>query len=132
MSGAEPAAQTRTFLEKATQYLQSAIDDLSAGRYNPAVSNAVVSGINASDVICLAATGSYSTSPDHDAALAVLNRAGEAGQRALPLLQALLPQKNLSQYRSVLNTRDEAEAAVAAAEELLELARRAVGTLPGD
>ena len=90
-----------------------------------------MSGINACDVICIAGTGSYNTAADHSAVYGLLERAGDLGREALPLLQVLMPQKNLSQYRSILNSKDEAERAVDAAERLVDLARRAAAGLPG-
>ena len=121
-----PAASI--FLKKATWYFESAVANVEAGRFNPAVSDAVVSGINSSDVICIAAGGSYAVTAGHSGALRQLERSGELGQRAVPFLQALLPQKNLAQYRSTLNSRQEANDAVEAAEKLLEIAREAAAS----
>jgi hypothetical protein len=72
------AREARVFLKKGQWYLDSAVEDLEGGRYNPAVSNAVISGINCSDVICIAAMGSYSTSSDHTAAEQLLELARQA------------------------------------------------------
>jgi HEPN domain-containing protein len=124
--GSGPAASI--FLKKATWYLESAVANLESGRYNPAVSDAVISGVNSSDVICIAGGGSYAVTAEHSGALRQLQRSGELGQRAVPLLQALLPQKNLSQYRNLLNSHQEAQDAMDAAEELLELAREAAAS----
>ncbi len=126
MSPAGSARDATIFLKKATWYLESALANLDAGRFNPAVSDAVVSGINASDVVCIAATGAYARTTEHSGALRQLQDAGDIGRRAAPLLGVLLPKKNDSQYRSLLNSRHEAQAAVDAAEQMLELAREAI------
>jgi hypothetical protein len=46
------------------------------------------------------------------------------------VLDRLLPQKNLAQYRTSLATRREAERAIEDAEALLELAKQARSQLP--
>jgi hypothetical protein len=128
MTPAGSAKDATIFLKKATWYLESAITNADAGRFNPAVSDAVISAINASDVVCIAATGSYAMTSEHSGALRHLQGAGDLGQRAAGVLGALLPKRNESQYRSRLNSRREADAAIAGAELLLDLAREAIAS----
>lgn len=67
MSRRASGREARVFLRKARQYLDSATDDLDSKRYTPAVSDAVIRGINAADAICIAGTGSYNASNQNEA-----------------------------------------------------------------
>jgi len=48
------ASQARAFLTKSEEYLASAVDNMSAGRYTPAAGDAVHAGISAKDGIVYA------------------------------------------------------------------------------
>lgn len=124
------AREARTHLKKAEMYLVSATRAAENKEWDPAVSNAVISGINASDVVAIAAVGVRSDGRDHESKIGLLRRSGERGDRAAPLLARLLPMKNAAQYRAALASESEATAAIAAAEELLDLARSTVADLP--
>jgi hypothetical protein len=120
----------RLDLKKAQTFYDTAASALAAKNYDPAVSNAVISGINAADVICFAELGRRSDNNNHDAAVQLLIRAGSLGQQAAPIIARLLPLKNVSQYRAALAGEREAEQAIESAEQLLELATQAAATLP--
>lgn len=117
-------------LKKAQEFYDAARNAFAASAFSPVVSAAVISGINASDVIGIAETNLRHDSANHEAKIALLRGSGPLGAQAAPLLERLLPQKNLAQYRTALASRPEAEQAIRDAEELLDLARQARSQLP--
>jgi hypothetical protein len=117
-------------LKKAQQFYDAALNSLTDKNFSPVVSDAVVSGINSSDVISIAETGVRHDSANHEAKITLLRESGALGARAAPVLGRLLPQKNLAQYRTALASETEAEQAIKDAEELLELAKQARSQLP--
>lgn len=133
MSPKERAGSTRDariHLSKANEYYATAASALADGNFDPAVSDALISGINSSDVICLVALGRRSDSNDHDSKIGLLKQAGDLGNKAAPILARLLPKKNLTQYRTALADKRDAETALPDAEALLELATQAAANLP--
>src|ERR1700753_2628365 len=62
----------RIHMKKANDYYAAAVAALEAETYDPAVSNAVISGINAADVIALVELGRRSDNNDHEASLSLL------------------------------------------------------------
>jgi hypothetical protein len=124
------ARDARLHLKKAQTFYDTAARALADTKYDPAVRNAVISGINSADVISFAELGRRSDSNDHEAAIGLLNQAGPLGRQAAPILARLLPLKNVSQYRAALAGERDAERAVEGAEQLLDLAAQAAANLP--
>jgi len=67
-------------LAKATEFLEAAELAIDAGLQNAATSNAVISGINSKNVICLQLTGRTGTTGNHAEDIAELNASGAIGQ----------------------------------------------------
>ena len=113
----------RKHLAKARAFLDAAESSLSLAQFNAATSNAVVSGINSKEAICLKLTGRTSKSEDHSAAVGELQRSGEAGRAVAPSLRRLLGLKSKSQYQTVSIVQRQAEDAVRWAQRLFDAAR---------
>jgi hypothetical protein len=124
------ARDARIHLKKANSYHAIAARALADGIFDPAVSNAVISGINAADVICLVELGRRNDNNDHEAAVRLLAQSGPFGRQAAPILARMLPRKNLSQYRTAIADERDAERTIEDAEQLLEFATQAAGNLP--
>lgn len=118
--------QARSRLAKAKEFLAAAEDSYAEGRFNAAASDAVVSGINAKDVICLGLTGRTGKADDHRQAVAELKAAGQDGRAVANHLSRLLGVKTKSQYSPELITAADAAKAVDRATRLLEVADRVV------
>lgn len=113
----------RAHLAKAKEFLEAAELSLDAELFNAATSDAVVSGINSKDAICLKLTGRTMKSDDHNAAPAELRRAGNAGARLEATLKRLLNLKSRSQYQAMPVQRRQARDAVSWAERMYNAAR---------
>lgn len=85
-------------LAKAGEFLAAAALSLEAGHPNAAASDAVLSGINAKDAICLKLTGTTIKADDHKAAAAELRRAGGAAVALESTFARLMRLKATSQY----------------------------------
>jgi len=114
--------QVRQHLNKAEEFLIVARLGLEAGLANATTSNAVLSGINSKDAICLALTSRTSKSQDHLRAVEELRRAGRSGKNLAPVLQRLLQLKSRSQYENDSVSLRDATSAVAWATRLFEAA----------
>ena len=114
--------QVRQHLNKAEEFLTAARLGLEAGLANATASNAVLSGINSKDAICLALTGRTSKSQDHLRAVEELRRAGRSGKNLAPMLQRLLQLKSRSQHENDSVSLRDATSAVAWATRLFEAA----------
>jgi hypothetical protein len=68
--------ESEAMLRKATESLASANADLSALRFNSAVSAAVRVGIQTCDAVCLAFDGRRSADQDHNRAVVLLRETG--------------------------------------------------------
>lgn len=90
-----------------------------------AVSNAVLAGIAAADSICCRRLGRHAAGDDHQQAIALVEEAGNMGQRARRHLETLLSIKHKAQYEDVDPTVTEAKRAVRAMRSILELAAQA-------
>ena len=86
----------RAHLSKAREFLDAAELDLEVELYNAAASNAVTSGINAKDAICLALTGRTTKAVDHQDAVTELRSTGPSARPLATTLARLLKLKNLS------------------------------------
>ena len=85
------AAQARSYLGKAEEFLAAARDSLDAGHSLAATSLSVHAGISACDAICGARTGQRASGSDHGQAVALLDRAGREGKDAARVLTRLMP-----------------------------------------
>ena len=121
------AAQTRSYLGKAEEFLTAAGESLRAGHNLAATSLAVHAGISASDAICGARTGQRSAGEDHQSTSTLLGEAGREGTEAARFMTRLLPLKNRAEYEPEDVPKASARRAVEQATKLVELARRVVG-----
>ena len=118
-----PSNDAKAHLAKSQEFLASAEDNLALGRLNAATSDAVISGINAKDAICLKLTGRTAKTDNHQAATVELRRAGGVGRSAAMTFGRLLTKKTQSQYQTTPVPRADAERAVKHARALSEDAR---------
>jgi tRNA A37 threonylcarbamoyladenosine synthetase subunit TsaC/SUA5/YrdC len=117
----------RSHLIKAEEFLAAASANLTAERFNAATSDAVVSGINSKDAICLKLTGRTAKTDNHHSAVAELKGSGREGADLAPTLDRLLKLKTRSQYQTISVARSDAENATRWAEKLEVEARRIIG-----
>lgn len=113
-------SEARAHLEKAREFLDAAQTSLEFEQFNAATSNAVISGINSKDAVCLKLTGRTRKTDNHADAVAELKAAGPAGAEFAPTLSRLLKLKTKSQYQSV-------SIAVSDANKAIEWATRLLG-----
>ena len=118
--------EAKAHLEKAEEFLVAAVHNHDLGLYSAATSDAVVSGINAKDAICLKLTGSTRKADDHTAAVAELRRAGREGAQLAQTLDRLLKLKSKAQYQTSAIPARDADHALRWAGKLSEAARRIV------
>lgn len=129
MTPAETRNHARNFLKKATQYLDSAQDNLDLERPTPAAGDAIHAGISAKDAIVMALTGVTSKAKDHAKAAGELRTAlgvhpeAAAAEKAL---RELIAAKSEVEYGSALVSLTKAEPFVRRARMLVELAERIV------
>lgn len=115
-------------LAKAREYLEAAEVTRELSLYNAATSNAVTSGINAKDAICLKLTGRTNKADNHDEARAELRAAGPVGRTLEPTLARLLRLKSRAQYQQTSVTKSDAAKAVNWATCLFESAQEVVSS----
>jgi HEPN domain-containing protein len=120
------AAQARTYLGKAEEFLEAARESLEAGHSLAATSLAVHAGISACDAICGARTGQRAAGSDHGQAVALLNQAGREGKDAARALTRLMPLKNRAEYEPEEVPKATAKRAVDQAERIVVIARAVV------
>ncbi|MGW5194103.1 hypothetical protein ACWEOO_32940 [Kribbella sp. NPDC004138] len=92
--------EARAHLAKAREFLEAADLTNDLELYNAAASNAVTSGINSKDAICLALTGRTKKSDNHAEAIAELKGSGPAGRDSSATLSRLLRLKSKPQYQA--------------------------------
>ena len=115
----------RMHLAKAREFLTAAELALDLELFNAAASNAVISGINSKDAICLRLTGRSTKADDHSSAVAELRAAGGTGphgaatRQAATTLGRLLKMKSRSQYQTIDVAPADATTAVESAQRLL-------------
>lgn len=102
----------KAHLAKAAEFLEAANVSLELGLCNAAGSNAVSSGVNSKDAICLHLTGRTAKADNHLDAADELKRAGGTGAALAPTLKRLLRLKNKSQYQAASIARTDANKAV--------------------
>lgn len=116
----------RAHLVRAREFLEAAHASHELELFNAATSNAVTSGSNSKDAICLKVTGRTGKTDNHDDAAAELARSGRVGREFAPTLRRLLRFKTRAQYQSTSMTAADAARAVAWASRLVEAAQRVV------
>jgi len=92
------AAQSRSYLAKAEEFLAGARSELDAGRAIAATSLAIHAGINAADAVTGARPGQRAAGQDHDQVLSLLRDAGSDGIALAKDLVRLLPLKTKAEY----------------------------------
>lgn len=115
-------------LAKAKEFLEAAEVNDEYELFSAAVSNAVTSGVNSKDAICLKLTGRTGRSDDHAAAAAELKASGPIGAGLAPTLRRLLGLKPKGQYQAKRMTDKESASAVGWAQRLYESAERVVNS----
>ena len=112
----------RAHLVKARAFLKAAEQNDDAALYDPATSNAVLSGINSKDAICLKLTGKTGKSENHDQAVKELGSSGQVGRTVSPIFARLLKLKPKSQYQAAATSASDAAKAIGWAQKLLDTA----------
>lgn len=118
----------RAHLVKAREFLEDGRVNLDLELFNAASSDAVISGINSKDAICLRLTGTTRKADGHHEAVGELKAAGPVGVALASTLGRLLKLKTKSQYRSASVTGVDATKAVEWAARLLEGAEEVVSS----
>lgn len=118
-------ADARAHLAKAREFLESARSSHELDLSSAATSNAVISGINSKDAICLRLTGVTRKSDPHQEAVAELKSAGPAGKELASTFSRLLKLKTKSQYRSASVAATDATKAIEWAARMLAAADKA-------
>jgi hypothetical protein len=118
----------RSHLAKAREFLEAARFNLDSELHNAATSDAVISGINSKDAICLRLTGTTRKADSHNEAVAELRAAGPAGAALAPTLSRLLRLKTKSQYQSASVSATDSNKAVEWAARLLDGAEQVVSS----
>lgn len=119
-------SDAKAHLAKAREFLDAAEVNLDLELFNAATSNAVTSGINSKDAVCLRLTGRTNKSDNHTDAVKELKAAGPAGSKMATTFARLLKLKTKSQYQTAAIVRADAERAVEWAQRLLEQAETVV------
>jgi len=118
--------EARAHLAKAREFLEAAELTNDLALYNAAASNAVTSGINSKDAICLAVTGRTRKADNHAEAVAELKNSGPVGRDASTTFSRLLKLKSKSQYQSAPVSATDAAKSIDWASRLLEAAQSVV------
>jgi hypothetical protein len=111
----------RAHLAKARTFLEAAVQNNDAALYDPATSNAVLSGINSKDAICLKLTGKTGKTDNHEQAVKELGSTGPVGRTLAPTLGRLLKLKPKSQYQAATTSAADAAKAIGWAQKLLDV-----------
>lgn len=120
--------EARAHLAKAREFLEAADLTNDLQLYNAAASNAVTSGINSKDAICLTLTGRTKKSDNHAEAIAELKGAGPAGRDSSATLSRLLRLKSKSQYQAASVSAADAGKSIDWAARLFETAQSVAST----
>lgn len=119
-------SEAKAHVGKAQEFFEIAQVSMDLNLSNAAASNAVLSGINSKDAICLKLTGRTAKTENHSDAVKELKQAGAAASGLASTLSRLLQLKSKAQYRSASVTSAEAQKAVEWAKRLSEGAQRIV------
>jgi uncharacterized protein (UPF0332 family) len=120
--------EARAHLAKAREFLEAADLTNELQLYNAAASNAVTSGINSKDAICLTLTGRTKKSDNHAEAIAELKGAGPVGRDSSTTLSRLLRLKSKSQYQAASVSAADAAKSIDWATRLFETAQGVAST----
>lgn len=120
--------QARGHVRKAKEFLDAGELALDHDMFDVATSNAVLSGINAKDAICLKLTGKSDKTQDHNDASAELKKAGPKAATVAGDLTRLVSSKAKAQYQSTAMARSEAVRAIERAQRLYDVAVEVVTT----
>lgn len=112
----------KAHLAKAREFLEAAEVSNDLALYNAATSNAVTSGTNSKDAICLKLTGRTGKAENHSEAIAELKATGMVGRAQATTFDRLLRLKARSQYQTVSISASDATKAIAWAVRMLEAA----------
>jgi|GEM_PF-2495924 len=129
MTAAESLNYAKRYLQKAEEYLASALDNLDLERATPAAGDAIHAGISAKDAIVTMLTGATSKAKNHAKSAAELRTA--LGTRpeswsAEKALRELIAIKGDVEYGTTLITLVKAEPLVRRGQALVELAKQIV------
>lgn len=113
-------------LAKAREFLEAAELSHDLDLYNAATSNAVISGINSKDAICLTVTGRSEKNDNHNQAIGELKTSGRVGAGLATTFSRLLKLKPKAQYQSESMSATDAAKAVDWAAKMFEGARGVV------
>ncbi len=120
------AAQVRSYMGKAEEYLAAATTELEANRAIAATSLAIHAAINAADAVTGHRTGRRAAGQDHEQVLPLLRDAGKDGLALEKDLARLLPLKTKAEYEPDQVPLAEAKRAVERARRCVTIARRVV------
>jgi uncharacterized protein (UPF0332 family) len=120
------AAQARSYLFKAEEYLAAAENEFDAERGIAATSLSIPAAINAADALCGARLGKRAAGQDHDQVLTFLKEAGKDGADLEKNLRRLLPMKTKAEYDPDDIPLSAASKAVDRARKCVAVARRVV------
>ncbi len=112
----------KAHLAKAREFLEAAELNHDLALYNAATSNAVTSGVNSKDTICLKLSGRTEESENHAEAIIELKSTGVVGRTQATTFERLLRLKVKSQYQTVSISASDATKAIAWAARMLEAA----------
>jgi hypothetical protein len=133
MTSIESVNHARRYLQKAEEYLASAIDNLDLERATPAAGDAIHAGISAKDAIVTMLTGATGKAKDHAKSAAELRAAlgtrSEAASADMALRE-LISLKGDVEYGTRLITLTKCEPLVRRAQTLVDLARQIVRAGP--
>jgi len=124
------AAQVRSYLSKAEEYLAAAENELAEERCIAATSLAIHAAINAADSVCGVRLGRRAAGQDHDRAGELLKEAGRGGIELGKDLRQLLPMKTKAEYDPDDIPLSAASKAVGRAQRCVAVARRVVASAP--
>lgn len=125
-SRAVSAAQVRSYLGKAEEYLAAAMSELDAARPIAAASLAIHAATNAADAVTGQRTGRRAAGQDHEQVRPLLREAGKDGAELEKDLARLLPLKTKAEYEPDAVPLAEARRAVERARRCVAVARRVV------
>ena len=120
--------EARGHLRKAREFLEAGQVTLDLNMFDAATSNAVHSGINAKDAMCLKLTGDSGKTQNHKDAATELRKAGPKAAAVADDLKRLLTVKSKAEYQSIAVARSEAAKALERAERLYNAALEIVTT----
>ena len=123
------AAQARSHLYEAEEYVAAAENELTEERGIAATSPAIHAAINAADAVCGVRLGKRAAGTDHDQVIALLGKSGKDGSEFAKDLRRLLPLKTKAEYDPDDFPLSAASKAVGRARRCVAVARRVVASV---